>query len=765
MTLNNNTTFASMLQHHGSSKTSTLSGSFTDINKSAIKAFAFSLPLEARKARLTQTHGFCFIDPAGQMGKLSSFHWHFNPDGSKLLVGSRGEMLDHCAPASVLDDPFRPCHFLSLASQEMVELMDLPHFPITGRDPMQVEPPEGTPPNRDICWPIPTESEFPVFSVFPTIFPLLEGAVLPDAVDLTLPLPTTWPDDTPLEFIAWLRAFKYIWDHNSAKSLHSHAQMFCDSFPVEASFDKYHFVTDPGTTVTLLLDFGSVEYEAVRKTFQQAREMAYLRVSNSAPVPVTPNQGGNQVAGFPGGNDNSHAVGTAIARSMRDIMQESKLTGAERERKGSQTDAIAQWRLLFASGNEDNTSVEPGVLSPVFSELLQRTSKSYMVEGYRKEYSDFLTNRRLKHPYNFVYRQATHIEETFTHVFMAALQSFRWMNRGWIDAGASIKTELCVAHFFPNPVKSAAFTDYVDAGRRLLHQESMGEDKSKTDAKQSELFYRGRIDTLSDLISTICNLLVTFDFMIDDMESKPPFFLQPIHALLDAIQSDAGKAWIEKHSSVDHLYVALVAEVQHMLLPFISLASNSSLRRALKADQPLSIRHFLDAKSCSKPPMVRLYDAFTTGTLGSFTERTTLAFLVSSDSSSSKKHVSSGGSTPDSSPSKKPKKDSANSRNANAPPDSNGVIPGMLCWTKQGNPPFPVLKLNHPQTTSLTRICGYFLFKGRSCGNGISCRNVHIGKVLHLPTAKRSEFLQYVNSTDGVQFDTGRSPSTNNQGS
>jgi hypothetical protein len=93
MTLNNNTTFASMLQHHGSSKTSTLSGSFTDINKSAIKAFAFSLPLEARKVRLTQTHGFCFIDPAGQMGKLSSFYWHLNPDGT----GQNSYRLESCS--------------------------------------------------------------------------------------------------------------------------------------------------------------------------------------------------------------------------------------------------------------------------------------------------------------------------------------------------------------------------------------------------------------------------------------------------------------------------------------------------------------------------------------------------------------------------------------------------------------------------------------------------------------------------------------------
>jgi hypothetical protein len=84
-----------------------------------------------------------------------------------------------------------------------------------------------------------------------------------------------------------------------------------------------------------------------------------------------------------------------------------------------------------------------------------------------------------------VYRQATHIEEVVTHVFVSALQTFRWMGRGWIDASAHIKTELCIAHFFPNPVKSAAFSAYVHAGQRVLHQEAIGEDKAKSDSKQS----------------------------------------------------------------------------------------------------------------------------------------------------------------------------------------------------------------------------------------------------------------------------------------
>jgi hypothetical protein len=171
----NNSTIAAMLQQYGSSKASTFSGSFTVPDKSAIKAFAVQVSAEARKDCLTQTPGFCFINANGRLVKVSSFLWHFNPDGSKLLVGSRGELLTHCVPISIPGDPFRPNHFVSLASQEMVTMMNLPHLTLGNRDPCQVAPPEGADTNRDIHWPLPSESECPVFSVFPTIFPLLEG--------------------------------------------------------------------------------------------------------------------------------------------------------------------------------------------------------------------------------------------------------------------------------------------------------------------------------------------------------------------------------------------------------------------------------------------------------------------------------------------------------------------------------------------------------------------------------------------------------------
>jgi hypothetical protein len=97
-------------------------------------------------------------------------------------------------------------------------------------------------------------------------------------------------------------------------------------------------------------------------------------------------------------------------------------TRVERERKISQKDASYQWRI-FLTHVSDNDVVEPGELSPVFLEVLQRQNRSFAVETYRKEYSDFLTTKRSQNPNNFVYRQATHIEEVATHVFVSALQS------------------------------------------------------------------------------------------------------------------------------------------------------------------------------------------------------------------------------------------------------------------------------------------------------------------------------------------------------
>jgi hypothetical protein len=746
----NNSTIASMLQHHGSSKTSTFSGSFLEPNPSAVKAFSVHVSAEARKGRLAQAHGFCFVDASGRLRKVSSLLWHFKPDGSRLLVGSRGELLSHCVPVSISGDPFCPNHFVSLATQEMVTLMDLPHLPLGRRDPCQVDPPEGPDTNRDIHWPLPSESECPVFSVFPTIFPLLEGIILPDTLNLTEPLPTTWHDSIPPEFVAWLRALKYIFEHNDGKSLHAFSKMFqADRIPIQAALPELSFADEPTLSVTLL-DFETIEYEAVLKTFKQARELAYLRVSDSVTIQDLTIGGGNN-----GGANSSNAVGDTLAQSMKEIVENSKLTGAERERKGSQKDVLLQWSIFLASVSADNV-IEPAVLSSEFKEILLRHNRSLAVETYRKEYADFLSSKRSQHPNNFVYRQATHIEEVVTHVFVSALQTFRWMGRGWIDAGGHIKTELCIAHFFPNPVKSAAFTDYVHAGQRVLQQEAIGEDKSKTDAKQSELFYQGRISSLSDLISTICNLIVTFDFMLADMDSKPPFFLKPIRALLDAIQGDAGNDWLNKHSEVTHLFVALASEVQQMLLPFINLATNTGIRRSLKANQPLSLAHFVEARNICKSPMERVYGAITTGSLGSFKEATTLGFLVIPTSSSGKKNASPSGPSSEGSPPKKPKtKPSASST---SPRD----VSGFLKCTRHGGITWPVLLMVHPTTGDNARLCSFFIFQGKSCNHGSACRRVHVKQFMDLAPGKRNELTQYVNATDGVEF---VDPPTTNQGS
>jgi hypothetical protein len=702
----------------------TFSGSFTEINKSALKAFSFQQPAEARKTRLSQTHGFCFIDSKGQLGILSSCHWFIKPDGSKLLIGSRGELLDHCVPSSVPDDPFCPNHFVSLATLEMVTLMDLPHFPTTRCDPCHVEPPEGTDANRDIHWPTPADEDFPVFSVFPTIFPLLEGVVLPDTINLKHPFPATWPDATPLEFVAWLRAFKYILDHNSGKSLHAHTQMFKASrIPAAASFDKLEFVTDP-TIAAARLNFGSSEYAFVRKSFDQAREVAYLRV---------------------------------FAQSMKEIVENSKMTSSERERKQyrkqSQQDAMLQWRILLAHVSA-NDSVEPAELSPVFIGILQQENRSVAVKNYRREFSKFLATKRAQDPDNFVYRQATHIEEAVTHVFVLALQSFNVMNRGWINnVSEEIKTQLCVAHFFPNPVKSAVFTEYVRAGQRVLQQEAM-EDKSKTDAKQLELFYQGSISSPSDVVSTICNLIVTFDFMIADMKSKPPFFLKPIRGMLDAIQSDSGRDWLSKYSSVDYLYVSLATSLQNLLVPFVGITSNPIMRRALAANQPLQLCHYVHAQQCTKRTVERLYHMITTGTLGMYRERPNLAFLLDSESTT-KKHDSPSGSNAATSPAKKQKKDNEQKKHdASSEPTRNKT--GLLHYTKDGHPPYTSVTTYHPTTGNKARLCTFFLFKNLACKHD-SCRRVHLKKLANLSEEKRHELIQYVNTTDGVEWIRGPS--------
>ena len=239
--------------------------------------------------------------------------------------------------------------------------------------------------------------------------------------------------------------------------------------------------------------------------------------------------------------------------------------------------------------------------------------------------------------------------------------------------------------------------------------------------------------------------------MLADMESKPPFFLKSIRALLDAIQGDSGNDWLNKHSEVSHLFVALASEVQQMLLPFINLATNTSIRRSLKANQPLSLAHFVEARNICKSPMERVYGAITTGSLGSFKEATTLGFLVTPVTSPSKKKASPSGFSSEGSPAKK-SKTKPTAPTSTASPTSTRDVSGFLKSTRPGAITWPVLLVVHPTTGENARLCSFFMFQGKYCKHGSTCRRVHVNKFVDLAPAKRTELIQYVNTTEGVEF-------------
>eukprot|EP00980_Cylindrotheca_fusiformis_P025933 scaffold14920_cov63-Cylindrotheca_fusiformis.AAC.6 len=281
-------TVAGMIHQVGSSVATTFSDSFTwgATTMESVAAFAETQSPADRSRLLRKVHGFCFVDDTTKLRKVSCLKWVKDKASEKvILVGSLGDSLSQEAlPVSISSDALDPKHFVSLASEAMVSHMSLPHIPTSEHDPTQEPDPAAmNDSNRSIHWDYVDDN--PVFSAFMTIFPLLEGIDLPlDGHDLSEPLPPSWDDDAPEEFVAWVEGVKYLIDHNNGRSLHCEHTMFpASSVPVDKFGGALSLVSSPTITFTTL-DITSRHYRTVLGKFQADREAAWLRVSRSAVI-------------------------------------------------------------------------------------------------------------------------------------------------------------------------------------------------------------------------------------------------------------------------------------------------------------------------------------------------------------------------------------------------------------------------------------------------------------------------------------------------
>eukprot|EP00980_Cylindrotheca_fusiformis_P015136 scaffold4181_cov79-Cylindrotheca_fusiformis.AAC.1 len=167
------------------------------------------------------------------------------------------------------------------------------------------------------------------------------------------------------------------------------------SVPIDG-FGGLSLVPSPMFNYTTL-EIGSPQHHIVLEKFNADREVAYFRAARSEAV----NTGDASTNGGGGFTTNTaKELGDALTLSMKELVENSKYTGSERERTSTLKETVNQFRILLAHRNPTTSEIEPATLSQEFNKIMLSCNRTVAVNDLRTGLADFLDTKRADQPMN-----------------------------------------------------------------------------------------------------------------------------------------------------------------------------------------------------------------------------------------------------------------------------------------------------------------------------------------------------------------------------
>jgi hypothetical protein len=178
-----------------------------------------------------------------------------------------------------------------------------------------------------------------------------------------------------------------------------------------------------------------------------------------------------------------------------------------------------------------------------------------------------------------------------------------------------VSNALSLVHFLPPKSKSVGYTDYIVEGQRIMLQESMDEDKSRVKAKQTDLFYQGKLEVFADVVSTLSNFFIFTAFCCDN-QNKEPIVIRLLKEYFDCLHTHVGKRWVQMHvEQHSHLLLRLILDCNAIIQPFVELAMNPDCIDCALNKRPIQVTFLAEAIARASYPKNNLMNCATSGDL------------------------------------------------------------------------------------------------------------------------------------------------------
>ncbi|KAI2507415.1 hypothetical protein MHU86_7028 [Fragilaria crotonensis] len=293
----------------------------------------------------------------------------------------------------------------------------------------------------------------------------------------------------------------------------------CAEFSSSTSIDDTEAI--PSVPVASMT---AIWYEAMRKEklllMYGAKIIVANPPANAAPpqLPFQTNPANQYLAAIPTGVMNPpqsemNVLLEGLAKAISDSSSKT-LTGTEREKASEAEDAKRFYGILFGSVRdvfgEDGTASKMFVhatLHPLFVPVVAANKNSKATKAMHEAVETMAAELSMQD--NHFASASNLFPRMFDQPLTAALRTGQWEYQHTVLNPEGIKTNFGIHHLAPPRTWTTAYITRQQGELQLTQQEQVEEDRSRLQAKTTELYHSGCMGSISDIHEMIGNFMVS----------------------------------------------------------------------------------------------------------------------------------------------------------------------------------------------------------------------------------------------------------------
>jgi hypothetical protein len=547
-----------------------------------------------------------------------------------VFAGSLGDRMDIICPVTIRMRDVRG-YVISISPnnimQKELNLATSANNPIAKEGPPPDDDTEADQPGPDrIYIDVVNPDDTPCFIRIPKLFPFAGGYSIPPT---TTPIktkptpsleplftnsPTSEPNEEPTnskELMFWYETMRYGITNLENYSIHAKDTLF-----YYETLDKVQFIPETHLTsqftiaVNYLTPNDPIYHQVTTHVIAEKEKATTAFGSRIKPRPnafTTPPKvydnhfNRNNQHEQPPANISPTSDIRAILEGLTTALTEStskSMTGTEREQAREAADVKAFYEILWASftniTDDQGTTTkffQKATLNPGFEDVLKANKNSKATKLLQSAIESTASEIDTTHDNRFA--SACNLLPTlFDQPLTAAIRTGQWEYQHTVLHPEGITTHFGIHHIAPPRTRSAIYKTRMEGATKIIQQEHVDEDKTKTAARATDLYHYGRMSNINDLHELIGNFYGLMHAMITvDTNAYPALWLE-ITYFDKILRSTEGHRWFDLHYHVKELLFNIVQEIQSTIAGFVSIARKQGYKTALTKNIEISCEIF-----------------------------------------------------------------------------------------------------------------------------------------------------------------------------